>query len=146
MKQERIKDVMTPDPVMIHSTQSVRDAARLMKQMDCGILPVGTPDNVVGVITDRDIVLRVLAQDQDPARVHVHDVMTTTHYSCPEDSTLEQAAHEMRERRVSRLLVRRGDKIVGMVSLADLLQWPQSVREVNHIVQTILGRAPAHAH
>jgi CBS domain-containing protein len=116
-----IKDLMTEQAELIGRQATVREAARRMKQLNVGALPVKDDGKVVGIITDRDIVTRVLAADRDPAATVVGDAMTDHVAACSEDDSLDQAAQIMREKKVRRLVVTSSSgKLRGMVSLGDL--------------------------
>ncbi len=128
MKSIKAKDIMTPNPRMIKPTQTVQEAAKIMQEEDFGVLPVGTLDKAVGVITDRDITVRVTAAGKDAAKTLVQDAMSKKFISCNEDAEIEHAAELMRHHDVSRILVCNFDKaancekITGIVTIADLLR------------------------
>ncbi len=122
MKHIRVKDIMTPEPFIIPPTMAVKEAAKRMKDIDCGILPVGTPEKVVGMITDRDITLRVTAEGKDALKTPVQEVMTHAVHYCNEDDDIEDAAEEMRKRNVARLVVTDGKKAMGIVTMTCLLR------------------------
>src|SRR3989338_2317394 len=87
MSQIKVKDVMFTAPFMVRPTQRVIEAASLMEEIDCGILPVGEENKAVGIITDRDITLRVTAQGKDALRTPVKEVMTKSICICDEECT-----------------------------------------------------------
>ncbi len=118
----RVKDVMTIKPLFVKSTMTVKDAATRMKEIDCGVLPVGTPGKIVGVITDRDITLRVIAAGMDPLNTRVEQVMTRRVFACREDDAIEDAAREMQKHDVGRLMVTRGRLVTGIVNMTCLLR------------------------
>lgn len=118
----RIQDVMTPNPVFIEPKKTIQEAAQCMKENSCGILPVGIPEKVLGIITDRDIAIRAVAAGLEPHSTHVMDIMTERTCSCERDDDLYTAAERMRKHDVSRLLVTDGRKVVGIVTLADILR------------------------
>ena len=101
----KVRDVMQKgiDPIAPEAT--VTEAALRMAELDRGAIVVGTKDALVGILTDRDIILRVVAVGTNPAEVAVGDVMSSTLFTCRDDETLEQAFREMRERQVRRLPV-----------------------------------------
>jgi len=131
----RLKDVMTRTVKTIPSTATVQEAARLMEQHDVGFLPVVEDDMSAGVVTDRDLVIRVLAPGRDPARTTVADVMSFGPgvggdvdltdlpgvATLPEDTTVVEALQFMDEKQVRRVTVHDEHyRIVGIVSRADL--------------------------
>jgi CBS domain-containing protein len=118
----KLKDIMTPNVECIHPGDTLQDAARKMKALDVGPLPVcGDNDKVVGMLTDRDITTRATAEGLDPKTARVEDAMSEDVIWCFEDQEIEDAARLMRDRQVRRLLVMNHDKrLVGIVSLGDL--------------------------
>ncbi|AQT68222.1 Hypoxic response protein 1 [Anaerohalosphaera lusitana] len=117
----QVKDIMTQALDKIESTASLTEAAKHMSYRDVGILPVSKADQIVGVITDRDIVIRGLAQDKQPGQTTVSEVMTTNLIFCSEGDDIHEAGKLMEEKQVRRLLVSdQNDKLVGVLSLGDL--------------------------
>ena len=116
----KIRDVMTRDAKLTHPEDTLRDAARLMRDRDCGILPVAEGDRLVGMITDRDIAVRCIAEGRGPD-TKVHEAMTQEVKYCFEDEDAEHVAHNMAQIQVRRLPVMNRDKrLVGIVSIGDL--------------------------
>jgi CBS domain-containing protein len=116
----KIRDAMTRDVRMVRPDQTIRDAAQLMAQMDIGALPVQDNDRLIGMITDRDIAVRAIA-DGKGADARVRDVMTNEIKYCYEDQTVEEVTRNMGEQRLRRLPVMNRDKrLVGILSLGDL--------------------------
>jgi len=119
----KISEIMTPDPELIDPNSSIRDAAQRMKDEDIGALPVGENDRLIGMVTDRDIALRAVAEDKQPSSTSVRDVMSEKIYYCFEDDNVEEAARCMAENQVRRLpILNRDKRLTGIVSLADLAQ------------------------
>jgi CBS domain-containing protein len=119
----RISEIMTRDPELIDPTASIRDAAQRMKSEDIGALPVGENDRLVGMVTDRDIALRAVADGRDPSSTTVRDVMSEKIYYCFEDDDVESAARCMAENQVRRLpILNRDKRLTGIVALADIAQ------------------------
>ena len=116
----KVRDAMTTNVVLARPDQSIRDAARLMAKIDAGVLPVGENDRLVGMITDRDIAVRAVAEDKPPD-TPVRDVMSKEVLYCFEDESIEHVAHTMGEQQVRRLpVLNREKRLVGIVSLGDL--------------------------
>ncbi len=116
----QISNVMSRDVQIIAPDQTLRDAAAAMKQLDAGVLPVGEHDKLVGMITDRDITVRGIAEGKGPD-AKVGDVMSHEIKYCFEDEEVEHVAENMAELQVRRLPVMNRDKrLVGIVSLGDL--------------------------
>ena len=117
----RISEVMTRDVRIAAPTDSIQHAARIMAADDFGSLPVGEGDRLVGMLSDRDIAVRAVAQGLSPSDCTVRDVMSGDVKYVFEDETIEEAARIMGELQVRRLPVLNRDKrLVGIVSLGDL--------------------------
>ena len=124
----QISEVMTDDVKTIRPDRTIREAAQLMAQIDAGVLPVGENDRLAGMITDRDIAIRAVAEGKSPD-TPVRDVMTSEVKYCFEDEDIEGVATNMADIRVRRLAVLNRDKeLVGIISLADiaLLDGPEN--------------------
>src|ERR1035437_2647557 len=97
MENMTVKDLMASNPVFIDPEATLKDAATKMSSVDCGVLPVGTKDNITGMITDRDIVIRAISKGKDPAKEKVKDYMTAKALFCKEKDTIKQAASLMKD-------------------------------------------------
>ena len=116
-----IREIMTQDVESIPADTTIRNAAEKMASMDVGVLPVIESDELIGIITDRDICIRAVAEGLDPDSTAVHDVMTPNVECCHEDDEVEQCAELMEQRRIRRILiVDEDDRLSGIVSLGDL--------------------------
>jgi CBS domain-containing protein len=117
----RVAEAMTRDVRLATPDQSLIEAAKIMADEDCGVLPVEENDRLVGMITDRDIVVRGLAQGRD-ANTKVRDVMSSEVKYCYEDDDVDAVAQNMGDLQLRRLpVITRGDKrLVGIVSLGDI--------------------------
>ena len=117
----RISEIITRDPEVIRPDALLVDAAQKMKSLDVGTLPVCEGDRLVGMISDRDITVRGVAQNHDPKTALVQEVMTPEVIYCFEDEDVKSVAKKMEERQVRRLPVLNREKhLVGIVSLGDL--------------------------
>lgn len=115
----RVADVMTRDVTLVSPDQSIIDAAKMMAECDCGSLPVQENDRLVGMVTDRDIVVRALAQGKTDSKVR--DVMSTDIKYCFEDDDIDDVAHNMGDLQIRRLpVVDKNKRLVGIVSLGDI--------------------------
>jgi CBS domain-containing protein len=114
----KVKDFMSKDIVSVSSDARLNDAARLMKQHDVGVLPVCDGNKLRGVVTDRDIVVKGLAEGR--AGGHVSDVMTRDVVTLSPDDDDKKAQQLMSDNDVRRLPVCDNNEIVGMVSVGDL--------------------------
>jgi CBS domain-containing protein len=134
----RIHDVMTPHAECIAPEASLREAAGRMKALDVGSLPVCDRDRLAGLLTDRDIVLRAVAEGRDPNVARVRDAMTPNILYCFEDQDVSEAAELMREKQVRRLPVLNRDKrLVGIVALGDLAVQTGHEQLVGHALEGI---------
>jgi CBS domain-containing protein len=117
----QVQEIMTRGAEVIDPNTTIRDAARKMRADNIGALPVGENDRLIGMVTDRDIVVRAVAEERSAGNTTVRQVMSERIYYCFEDDDLDDAAETMAEHQVRRLPVLNRDKrLVGMVALADL--------------------------
>lgn len=117
----RIKDVMTPQAEVISPDATTEDAAALMKTLDIGVLPVCDEEGLVGILTDRDLVVRVLAATRDPKAMLVGEAMTPSVVYCFDDDDVEHAATVMAGEQIRRLpVLNKNRKLVGIVSVGDI--------------------------
>lgn len=119
---ERARDVMTFAVECVRPDDSVEYAARLMRDCDCGALPVVDREGrLIGMITDRDLAVRLVARGADIRDARVHDCMTDEAFACQESSSIDDCMGEMSRHQVRRMpVVDRGGHVVGIVSQADL--------------------------
>jgi CBS domain-containing protein len=115
-----VADVMTTEPVSIPADAPARDAARLMRDNDTGDVFVVDGDRLVGIVTDRDIVVRLIAEGRDPGGSSVLEACSTEIETVTPRTSLSDAAELMRLRAVRRLPVVEDDRPVGVISLGDL--------------------------
>jgi predicted transcriptional regulator len=142
--QTKVKDLMKANPVIISSNITLKEAAQKMKSVDCGVLPVGTWDNLEGMITDRDIVIRAVAEGIDVAKAQVRDYMTTDVFYCSESDTLAQAAEQMRKNNVSRLVVKGSSgKACGILTFGRILREDENLGEIGTVVECAIGKKAA---
>lgn len=117
----RVSEAMTRDVRVATPGQSIRDVAKMMAEIDAGAMPVGENDRLIGMITDRDIAVRAVAQGKGPD-TPVREVMSTEKVLyCYDDEELEHVASNMGDKQVRRLpVVNRDKRLVGILSLGDL--------------------------
>ena len=117
----KVRELMNPHVVCVSPTDSTALAARLLSRHNVGSIPVCSADGRLrGIVTDRDIVLRCIAAEEDPAQTPVREVMTRGCCTVSPDEDCRQATRLMADRQVRRLPVVDGSKLVGMLSLGDL--------------------------
>jgi len=118
----RARDIMTRNPKTVRPTDTVQAVAQIMIDEDCGIVPVCDEDGrLLGVITDRDIVLRLVARGTDMREARARDVMTDDVECATEDESLCSVLRHMSNHQVRRIpVVARGDRLLGIIAMADL--------------------------
>jgi CBS domain-containing protein len=117
---QSIRDVMTPDPVTVRATSSLQDAAGAMRDANIGDVIVLQDDQICGILTDRDIVVRAVAEGREPATTKVADICSQELTTVSPTDEVEEAVRLMREKAIRRLPVVEGGKPVGIVSIGDL--------------------------
>ena len=116
-----VKQIMTKDVIVIAPDKSIVDAARQMLDGECGVLPVVENDRLIGMVTDRDIVVRAISNGKG-CQTAVRDVMSQDVLYCYEEDTIEALARNMSEQQIHRELVLNKDKrLVGIISLSDIV-------------------------
>ncbi len=115
----QLRDVMTANPTTVAPSATIEEAARVMRDKDTGIVPVVDKGKPVGIVTDRDIVVRAVAEGAVGAK-SVRDIASTNLVTVTPDMSTEEAAELMAERQVRRVLVCEGDRLVGVASIGDL--------------------------
>lgn len=134
----KVKEIMTKEVDILHPDNSWKEAAQKMRVRNVGFLPVFDGDRLVGVLTDRDIVLRSTAEGTNPNRSIGRDWITSPVVYCFEDQDVEEAAKLMEEHQIRRVAVmsRDGERLVGVVSLGDLAT--NSTRETSaEVLQSV---------
>jgi CBS domain-containing protein len=116
----KVSNAMTRNVKVASPSQTIRDAARMMAEIDAGSLPVGDNERLVGMITDRDIAVRAVAEGKSP-ETKVSDVMSKEVLYCYDDQDVEEVSRNMGDVKVRRLpVVNRDKRLVGIISLGDL--------------------------
>ena len=140
----QLKDIMTRDPVVLRPDAPLKEAARRMRDLDSGVMPVGEGDRLVGMLTDRDITVRATAEGRDPNGTPVREVMTPDVVYCFEDDDVRAAARKMEEHQIRRLIVLNRDKrLVGIVALGDIAVHAPSDRLTGEITEAVSEPADA---
>ncbi len=121
MKNSKARDIMTSDTQCIGENESLVEAARMMRDLDVGALPIcGEDDRLHGMLTDRDIIVRVLAEGRDPREVRAGEFRAAETVTIGADDSVDEILRTMKQYRVRRLPVIDGHRLVGMVSQADV--------------------------
>jgi CBS domain-containing protein len=118
----KVKDAMHKGVDWVGPDTPVSELAKLMRDYDVGAIPIGENDRLVGMVTDRDIVCKGLAQDEfDARRATARDVMTAEIHCCREDDDLAKAVRHMEELKIRRLpVINKSKRMIGMLSLGDV--------------------------
>jgi CBS domain-containing protein len=131
-----IRDVMTPNPSCVSPEDSIQNAARIMRDMDTGAVPVVENGRPVGIVTDRDIVVRGVAEDGQLNRP-VRDIVTGSVVCASPEMSTREAADLMSEHQVRRLPVVENERLVGIVSIGDLAVKEGKDRRIGDTLQDI---------
>jgi CBS domain-containing protein len=133
---KRIREVMTPSPETVEAGKSVVDAAKLMEKVDAGMIPVMDDGQLAGTVTDRDIVLRVVAAGKSSESTTVGEIATRELVTVDPDQDLEEALSLMARHQVRRLPVVEDGRLIGVVAQADVAREGDE-RKVGHAVEEI---------
>jgi CBS domain-containing protein len=119
---KKVRDLMTGDPTYVSPSQSVVEAARLLREQDVGSLPVCEDDRVIGMVTDRDIVVRGVADGRDARQLSVNDVASRDVHTVEADENLDEALELMAASQVRRVPVVENGRLVGILAQADIAE------------------------
>ncbi|MBN6885611.1 CBS domain-containing protein [Cytobacillus horneckiae] len=132
-----VSEIMTKDVNVCAPHDSVETAAKMMRDIDCGSIPVCEGKKVVGMITDRDIIINCVADGKDTHDTHCHDCMTTDVITCDPTTDVHECARLMADNQVRRIPVVENGEIVGICAIGDLVKMDIYVNEagdaLNHI-------------
>jgi CBS domain-containing protein len=150
----KVAEVMSRGVDPVDPAATVQDAATRMAELDVGAVVIGTEAALEGILTDRDIILRVVVDGRNPAEVKARDVMSSKIFACKADDPVEAAFAEMRERQIRRMPVYdETGRAIGIVTLGDLSraiespeQLTETLREISepHRARKVAGDAEAH--
>lgn len=117
----KLKEIMTDNVEVIHPDDTLQVAAEKMRDRDIGFLPVCDGDRLIGVLTDRDLITRALADGMDPKTILGRDLITSPAIYCFDDQSVDEAAKIMHDNQIRRVVILGRDKqMVGVISLGDL--------------------------
>jgi CBS domain-containing protein len=142
----KLRELMTRDVRTCTPDTTITDVARTMAEINCGFVPVVDSGKVVGVITDRDIVLRAVAKGVNFSSTFVKDCMTKPAVTVSPDTDAHQAADLMADKQIRRLVVTEGDSVVGVVALGDMATVDIHVNEAGRALSDISEPARPGAH
>ena len=134
----QVKEIMTAQMETANADQMVIEAAKMMKDLNVGVIPIREDDKIAGIITDRDIVTRLLAEEKDPGSTPLREIMSEELVFCSQDDSIEDAAKIMEDKKLRRLIVRdQQDNLVGIVSLGDLAAKSKQEQLAGEALETI---------
>lgn len=135
-----IRDIMTPNPITLTRDTPVLEAARRMQRDDIGDVVVTDNGSILGIVTDRDIVIRAIANGRDPQNTRVGDICSTNPVTITPDDDIRRAIELMRDNAIRRLPVVQNGKLMGIVSLGDLAV----DRDPNSVLGEVSSAPPQH--
>lgn len=134
----QVKEVMSKKPDYVDHSLTLKQAANEMLKNDIGFVPISENDRFIGVLTDRDLTIRAVAEGLNPTTTHVDEVMSPNVYYCYDDDDVKKAAQYMSDQQVRRLIVLNHDKrIVGVVSLGDLAAKNKDEKLAGHVLHEV---------
>lgn len=137
---QTVQEIMTPDPVCLAPAASVADAALAMKDYDIGAVIVAGSDHIQGIVTDRDIVIRAIANGLEPQDTALADVCTSDAVALAPDDSVEHAIDLVRDMAIRRIPVAENGRPVGTFSIGDLA----AVRDSDSALASISEAPPNH--
>ena len=141
----KVKEIMSSPVEMIAPDAMITEAADKMKSYDVGVLPVEKDGDIVGIITDRDIVVRAIADELDPQRTPVSKAMTFDAMCCSEDTDMEEAARIMEVKKIHRLLILDDDdEVSGILSIGDIAIKMRDEHLLSEVLEKICEPSQVH--
>lgn len=139
------REIMSSNIRMIPSSTTLKAAAELMRQADVGVLPISEDGQIIGMLSDRDITVRGVAEGADPASTPASDIMSRDVVSCFEDQDVNEVAKLMEEKKVRRLLVvNRKNEAIGLVSIDDLAMHADTRALADEVAEVVRGFSKHH--
>ncbi|MEM0473170.1 MAG: CBS domain-containing protein [Candidatus Aenigmatarchaeota archaeon] len=142
----QVKDVMNPQVVVAKPHATIKEAAEIMSQMRIGSLLVMENDKVLGIVTESDIIGKIVATKKDPEKVRVSDIMSSKVISISPEDDLQNAAEKMVENKIKRLPVIDSGKLVGIITATDLISFePKMIETLSELfsIKSQVGRTIA---
>lgn len=118
----RVGDVMTRGVIYVHPTDNVQRAAEIMRKNDIDSVIIMKEGKGIGIATDRDVISKIVAEGKDPRSVTVSEIMTSPLITINPEADVDDAARNMRDRNIRRLVVTKNDRIIGIISEFDLIR------------------------
>jgi CBS domain-containing protein len=133
----KVRELMTADPATLRPDATLGEAATLMKQEDCGSIPIVDDGRLVGIVTDRDIVIRAIAAGKDPRSTRVSDVMSADPVTIRSDDDAREAERLMADRQIRRLPVCDDGKLAGILVIGQLARRERDEEKVGETLKEI---------
>jgi CBS domain-containing protein len=142
-ENKQARDVMTPNPASVSDRDSIKRVAEIMKREDAGVVPVVDGRKIIGIITDRDIVVRLLAEGKDPANAKVNEAMSKQVRTVKEDTPVNEVLELMSNEQIRRVPVTNSNnELVGIVSIGDIASESKEIVKVGRTVEEISEAPP----
>ena len=140
---KQVRDVMTPNPKTVTEKDSVQAAAKIMADQDTGVVPVVDGLKIIGMVTDRDIVVRLIAEGKDLSKATIQDTMSRSVRSVKDDAPVSEVLHLMSSAQIRRVpVVNQKDELVGIVSIGDLASESGQAGRIGKAVEDISEAKP----
>jgi CBS domain-containing protein len=138
-----VRDVMTPNPASVSEKDSIKRVAEIMKREDAGVVPVVDGRKVIGMITDRDIVIRLIAEGKDPSNAKVNEAMSKEVRAVKEDTPINEVLQLMSREQIRRVPVtNKNNELIGIVSIGDIASDSKETVKVGRTVEEISEAPP----
>ncbi|HEX9492152.1 MAG TPA: CBS domain-containing protein [Thermoanaerobaculia bacterium] len=142
-ENKQARDVMTPNPASVSDKDSIKRVAEIMKREDAGVVPVVDGRKIIGIITDRDIVVRLVAEGKDPANARVNEAMSKKVRTVNEDTPVKEVLELMSSEQIRRVPVTNANnELVGIVSIGDIASESKETVKVGRTVEEISEAPP----
>jgi CBS domain-containing protein len=139
----RVRDVMTPNPASVSEKDSIKRVAEIMRREDAGVVPVVDGRKIIGIITDRDIVVRLVAEGKDPSTAKVNEAMSKQVRAVKEDTPINEVLQLMSREQIRRVPVtNNNNELVGIVSIGDIASDEKETVKVGRTVEDISEAPP----
>jgi CBS domain-containing protein len=132
-----VRHAMSAEPQTAKPSMTAADAAGLMARLDVGVIPVADGEQLLGLVTDRDLVVRVMADRRDPTDVKLEEILTKSPVTVSPDTKVSEARDLMAEHKIRRLPVVKQEKLVGIISMGDIAVVTASKRAVGEVLEEV---------
>jgi len=142
-ENKQARDVMTPNPASVSDRDSIKRVAEIMRREDAGVVPVVDGRKIIGIITDRDIVVRLVAEGKDPANAKVNEAMSKQVRTVKEDTPVNEVLELMSSEQIRRVPVTNANnELIGIVSIGDIASESKEIVKVGRTVEEISEAPP----